>query len=135
MLGGETIAETSGAFRVLETSHPPVYYLPPPAVVPGALTPGRARGSWGSYCEWKGWASYFSVTGGGRAERDAAWAYPSPTKGFEAMAGYVALYAGRMHRCTVHGEPVQPQPGGFYGGWITNDVVGPFKGGPRSMGW
>lgn len=132
VLGGETIADTVEAFRVLETGHPPVYYLPPSAFAPGALTPGRARGS---FCEWKGWASYFSVRGGGQTEQDAAWAYPQPAPGFEAMAGYVALYAGRVDRCTVDGEPVTPQPGGFYGGWITSDVVGPFKGGPGSMGW
>ena len=132
VLGGETIADTLGALRVLETSHPPVYYLPRSAFVPGALTPARARGS---FCEGKGWAIYFSVSGGGRTEQDAAWAYPEPAPRFEAMAGYVALYAGRMDRCTVDGEPVTPQRGEFYGGWITSDVVGPFKGGPGSAGW
>lgn len=132
VLGGETIAETSDAFRVLETSHPPVYYLPPSAFVAGVLTPGRKHGS---YCEWKGWASYFSVTGGGRTEHNAAWAYAEPKDPYADMADHVAVYASPMDRCAVDGEVVEPQPGRFYGGWITGDIVGPFKGVPGSMLW
>jgi uncharacterized protein (DUF427 family) len=126
-----TIADTTGALRVLETGHPPVYYLPPEVIVPGTLTPTARR----SFCEFKGWASYMNVTVGDRTEPDAAWAYASPSPGYEAMAGYVAFYAARMDACYVDGERVQPQPGGFYGGWVTSKVTGPFKGGPGSTFW
>ncbi len=88
-----------------------------------------------TWCEFKGEASYFDVVAGSRRERDAAWMYERPVRGFEALAGMIALYPGRMDRCTVDGEVVRPQEGGFYGGWITADVVGPFKGGPGSAGW
>ena len=131
LLGGITIADTTGALRVLETSHPPVYYLPQEAIVPGTLAPTARR----SFCEFKGWASYLDVTVGGRTQADAAWAYPDPSPGYEAMAGYVAFYAARMDACFVDGEFVQPQPGGFYGGWVTSKVAGPFKGVPGSAFW
>jgi uncharacterized protein (DUF427 family) len=136
--GGIVIADTRRAWRVLETSHPPGWYLPPDDILPGALvsSPGG-----GSTCEWKGRAAYFDVVSpleqggsGARAER-AAWAYPRPTPGFAGLAGAVAFYPGRMDACFVDGERVRPQEGGFYGGWITDDVAGPFKGGPGSMGW
>ena len=130
-LGGREIARTTSAYRVLETSHPPVYYLPPEAFAEGVL---RAAGG-GSFCEWKGQAVYFDLVSGEHVASEAAWAYPSPTKAFAPIAGYVALYAGRVDRCTVGGVEVTPQPGGFYGGWITPDIVGPFKGGPGSWGW
>lgn len=132
VLGGVTIVETTGAYRVLETSHPPVYYLPPGDFAAGSLVASR-RG--GSFCEWKGHADYFTLVAGGRREVDAAWAYPDPTPAFRPITGYVALYAGRMDACLVDGQPVTPQPGGLYGGWITPDVVGPFKGVPGSWGW
>ena len=131
VLGGITIADTTGALRVLEISHPPVYYLPPDCIVPGTLTPTGRR----SFCEFKGWASYMSVTAGDRIEPDAAWAYADPSPGYEAMAGYVAFYAARMDACSVDSERVQPQPGGFYGGWVTSKVAGPFKGVPGSASW
>lgn len=131
VLGGVTIADTVAALRVLETSHPPVYYLPPADIVAGVLTPVRKR----TYCEFKGWASYFDVAGGGRREAAAASAYPHPSPGFEAMADHVAFYAGRMEACLVDGEHATPQPGGFYGGWVTSKVAGPFKGVPGSMFW
>ena len=131
VLGGVTVAETTGAFRVLETSHPPTYYLPPGDVVPGVLVP--TPGS--SYCEWKGAASYATVAAGGRRAPDAAWWYERPSPGFEAMAGHVAFYAAAMDACYVDGERAEPQPGGFYGGWVTSKVVGPFKGVPGSWGW
>ena len=130
-LGGQRIVDTDDVVRVLETSHPPVYYLPIPAFADGALVP--TAGS--SYCEFKGAASYFDVHGGGSHVAKAAWTYPSPSKGFEALVGRVAVYAAPMDRCTVGGEQVQPQPGGFYGGWITSAVVGPFKGVAGSWGW
>ena len=132
VLGGVVIASVEEAFRVLETSHPPVYYLPPSSFAPGCLLHPRDRAS---FCEWKGWASYFTLEGGGHREVDAAWAYPTPVRRYAALAGHVAVYPGRMDLCTVDGEAVQPQPGGFYGGWITSKVTGPFKGIPGSQGW
>jgi uncharacterized protein (DUF427 family) len=131
VLGGVTIADTTGAYRVLETSHPPNYYLPPDDIADGAVVRTR-RGSW---CEWKGEAHYFDVTAGDRTARDAAWGYDHPTPGFTPIAGYVAFYAGPMDACYVDDEQVVPQPGGFYGGWVTDSVTGPFKGVPGSDGW
>jgi uncharacterized protein (DUF427 family) len=128
---GMTIAETHRAFRVLETSHPPTYYLPPDDIAPGVLqTPTRS-----SICEWKGAAEALDVVAGGRRAVRAAWRYPSPTPAFRAMANYVAFYAGPMDACFVGDEQVTPQPGAFYGGWITSGIVGPFKGPPGTMGW
>jgi uncharacterized protein (DUF427 family) len=130
-LGGQTIASTTRGWRVLETSHPPTYYLPRDCFVDGVLRP--TSGS--SWCEWKGLASYFDlVTGSARAPA-AAWTYLTPTAGFEPIAGAVAVMAGAVDRCTVNGETVEPQPGGFYGGWVTTWVRGPFKGVPGSRGW
>lgn len=131
LLGGRIIAETVAGFRVLETSHPPTYYFPPADVAEGGLGPARR----GGICEWKGRAVLFDVTAGGAALPGAAWAYPDPTPGFRPLAGYVAFYAGPMEACFVGDLRVTPQPGGFYGGWITPGIVGPFKGGPGSMGW
>jgi uncharacterized protein (DUF427 family) len=131
LLGGETIAETRAAFRVLETFHPPSWYLPPDAFRPGVLRP--APGS--SLCEWKGRARYWTLAAGGRVEQAAAWSYPDPAPAFVPIRDYVAVYAGRMDACFVDGERVTPQPGGFYGGWITAELIGPFKGGPGTLGW
>ena len=131
VLGGRVIADTTDAYRVLETSHPPNYYLPPQDIVAGTLVRSRRR----SFCEWKGEAHYFDVRAGDRVEIDAAWGYDLPSAGFEPIARYVAFYAGRMDECCVGGERVVAQPGGFYGGWITSNVVGPFKGVPGSQGW
>lgn len=131
VLGGVLIADTTDAYRVLETSHPPGYYLPRAAFLPGVLA--AAPGS--SFCEWKGEAAYWTLSAGGKTAARAGWSYERPTPAFAAMAGFVAVYAGQMDECRVDGERVTPQPGGFYGGWITADVVGPFKGGPGSMGW
>ncbi|MEO0814276.1 MAG: DUF427 domain-containing protein [Myxococcota bacterium] len=128
---GRVIAQTGRAFRVLETSHPPTYYLPPDAFVEGVLVP--ARGS--SVCEWKGVASYFDVVVGAERASRAGWCYPTPTPNFEPMAGYVSIYAHLMEGCFVDGEKVQAQEGDFYGGWITSQVVGPFKGAPGTWGW
>ncbi|WP_404446331.1 DUF427 domain-containing protein [Microbacterium marinum] len=130
-LGGEVIVDTADVVRVLETSHPPVYYLPIADFVPGALR--DAAGS--SFCEFKGAARYLDVWGGGQVRERAAWNYPQPEPGYEALAGRVAVYAQGMDACTVAGETVVPQPGKFYGGWVTSWVVGPFKGVPGSMGW
>ncbi|OBH01984.1 DUF427 domain-containing protein [Mycobacterium sp. E3247] len=130
-LGGEVVARSPRAWRVLETSHPPTYYLPREAFVEGALR--ETSGS--SWCEWKGRATYYDLIGGGVVAPKSAWSYPDPTPGFESIAGAVAVMAGAVDRCTVNGEVVVPQPGGFYGGWITSWVTGPFKGGPGSAGW
>lgn len=130
-LGGEVIAATRQAWRVLETSHPPTYYLPRSAFRDGVLRP--APGS--SWCEWKGRARYFDLVTADRVARRAAWNYPDPTPGFEAISDALAVMAADVDRCTVNGETVVPQEGGFYGGWITSAVVGPFKGGPGSAGW
>lgn len=130
-LGGEVVVDTDDIVRVLETSHPPVYYLPIAAFAEGALL--GAAGS--SFCEFKGSARYFDVRGGGVTARRAAWHYPSPSAGFEVLTGRVAVYARPMDVCELGGEAVTPQPGEFYGGWITSGVAGPFKGIPGSFGW
>ncbi len=114
---------------MLETSHPPGWYLPVDDWLQGALR--EAEGT--SVCEWKGVASYLDVVGGSVVAPRAAWTYPSPT--FPALLGTVAVYPHAMDECTVDGEVVRPQEGGFYGGWVTSDVVGPFKGGAGSWGW
>jgi uncharacterized protein (DUF427 family) len=131
VLDGETIADTTEGWRVLETSHPPTYYLPPEAFRPGSLAPAVG----GSLCEWKGRAVYYDVVGPRRRAARAAWAYPDPTPPFAAIAGHVAVYAGPMDACFVGAERARPQPGGFYGGWVTDRVVGPFKGEPGTEGW
>ncbi|GGH23713.1 hypothetical protein GCM10007036_29640 [Alsobacter metallidurans] len=136
--GGGVLADTRRAWRALETSHPPTWYLPPEDVRMDWLVPLPGIGS---VCEWKGPASYFDIVvpaGEGRSgavARSAAWCYPRPTPGFAPIAGFIAVYPGRMDSCTIDGAPVRPQEGGFYGGWITDDVVGPFKGGPGTQGW
>ena len=131
IFAGSTIASTMAAFRVLETSHPPVYYLPHEAFVPGVLTPA----SGGSFCEWKGMAQYWTLTAGGRRAPSAAWSYADPSPNFTAIRDHLAVYAGAMDACFVGDEQVVPQPGGFYGGWITRDLKGPFKGILGSSGW
>ncbi len=131
VLGGVTVASTTAAYRVLETTHPPTYYLPPDAFAAGVLTPSART----SFCEWKGRAEYVNVTGGGRTVRDAGWFYPAPTPGFAALRDHVAVYAGPMDACFVDDEQVTPQPGGFYGGWVTANLVGPFKGARGTEFW
>lgn len=130
-LGGRVIAETMSALRVLETSHPPVYYLPTEAFADGVLTP--TRGS--TWCEFKGKAEYFDVSAGDVTVHRGAWHYPAPRRAFERLLGMVAVYPGLMDSCDVDGEIVRPQEGGFYGGWVTSRIVGPFKGTPGTMGW
>jgi uncharacterized protein (DUF427 family) len=131
VLGGVTVATTTAAYRVLETSHPPTYYLPVDAFVAGALRPAAGT----SFCEWKGTATYYDVVAGTTVAPRAAWTYPEPSPAFAALTQHVAVYPGLMDRCTVDGETVRPQPGGFYGGWVTSRVVGPFKGGPGTQDW
>jgi len=128
---GVAIADTRQAQRVLETSHPPVYYIPPADIRMEYLVPSPRQ----TFCEWKGQGAYYSVVVGDKRLEDVAWYYPNPTPAFAAIAHYVAFYPAPMDACYVDGERVQPQPGNFYGGWITSDIVGPFKGIPGSWGW
>ncbi len=132
-LGGTTIADSTAALRVLETSHPPTIYLPPQDVLSAAMSP--AAGSRASVCEWKGRAVYFDAQAGGRAVPAAAWAYPDPQPAFAALRDHLAFYPGRMDRCRLDEEVVASQEGDFYGGWITADITGPFKGPPGTWGW
>lgn len=131
-LGGDVIADTVRAHRVLETSHPPVYYVPRGDVTPGVLVPSEGRTT---FCEWKGIASYYDVVANGRRVERAAWTYNDPRPGFEEIRDAIAFYPGRMDACFVDDEQVVAQPGDFYGGWITSDIVGPFKGEPDTSGW
>lgn len=128
---GLVLADTTASLRVLETSHPPTYYLPASAFAAGVLRPAEGA----SWCEWKGQASYLDLVVGDEVLTGIAWTYPEPSAPFEALRDHVALYPGRVDRCTIDGEVVQPQPGNFYGGWITSRVTGPFKGGPGTSGW
>lgn len=128
---GRTVAESADALRILETSHPPTIYIPPDDVdltllVPSAQTSG---------CEWKGRARYYSLDVDGRTAPEAAWAYPDPRPLYLALKDHLAFYPGRVDACWLGGERVTPQPGGFYAGWITSRVVGPFKGEPGTWGW
>jgi uncharacterized protein (DUF427 family) len=129
-LAGTVVADTRRALRVLETSHPPSWYLPPGDCDMTLFS--AAPGS--SFCEWKGMASYWTVTVPGATAERMAWSYPEPSERFIAIRDHVAFYPSTFD-CTVDGEVVRPQPGTFYGGWVTDDVVGPFKGEPGTMWW
>jgi uncharacterized protein (DUF427 family) len=131
LFAGRVIAATTAGFRVLETSHPPVYYLPPSVFTGCVLTPA----SGGSVCEWKGSAKYWSIKVDDRVAERAGWSYSEPTEGFASIRDYLAVYAGKMDECFVGDEAATPQPGGFYGGWVTRNLKGPFKGAPGSMSW
>ena len=128
---GRTVLDTTSAVRVLETSHPPAWYVPLGNFRGVSLEPNARR----TVCEFKGRATYYDlVTSNGRLP-DVAWGYPDPAPGFEILVGLVSVYPGRVERCWVDDEVVQPQEGSFYGGWITSDVRGPFKGAPGTSGW
>ena len=129
--GGEVLAKTDKGFRVLETSHPPVYYFPEEDVRLDLLKPSDGS----TNCEWKGQAQYFDAEIGEKKSEQVAWRYTNPVPAFSEIKGYFAFYASRVESCYVDNEKVEPQPGNFYGGWITSKVVGPFKGGPGSWGW
>jgi uncharacterized protein (DUF427 family) len=131
IFNGLTIADSKRTKRVLETSHPPTYYLPPEDVRTEYFIPSPRR----TVCEWKGQAVYYDITVGERTVENAAWSYPEPTTAFESIRGYIAIYPHEMDSCLVDGERAEPQPGGFYGGWVTSDLVGPFKGGRGTLGW
>lgn len=128
---GRTIADSPRPLRALETSHPPVFYLPPDDIAMELLTRTRTR----THCEFKGAAEYWTVTVAERVSRDAAWSYPVPAPGFEALRNHLAFYPSRVDACWVDDERVAAQEGDFYGGWITSDIVGPFKGGAGTWGW
>ncbi len=129
--GGEVVADTRRAHRVLETSHPPVFYIPPEDVRVELLDSNGEQ----TWCEFKGDAHYYDIAVGDRRSRSVAWCYPEPSEGFEPIQYAIAFYPDRVDSCTVDGEAVQAQRGGFYGGWITSEIVGPFKGEPGSDGW
>lgn len=129
--GGREIARSDRALRVLETSHPPGIYIPFDDIAHGAVEPTPSS----TFCEFKGRASYYTITVDGKVAPDAAWTYLDPSPGYEELAGHVSFYPGRVGACFIGDEQVIPQAGDFYGGWITSKVVGPFKGGPGTVGW
>lgn len=131
LFAGVKVAETANGYRVLETSHPPVYYIPPADVRRDLLVPTRGN----SYCEFKGAARYWTLDIAGVRSENAAWSYPNPTGEFRAIKDYFAFYASRVEGCWVGDERVQAQSGDFYGGWITSGIVGPFKGAAGTRGW
>ncbi len=131
VFNGVILAETARAKRILETSHPPVYYLPQEDIVMAHLYPTNRA----SFCEFKGQARYWTVRVGDREAQDAAWSYPHPAAGFEAIRDHLAFYPGKMKACFVGDERVRAQAGDFYGGWITRAIVGPFKGAPGTQNW
>lgn len=131
VFNGETIADSARTIRVLETSHPPVFYIPKDDIRMNLL----ARTATETYCEWKGSATYWTLTVGDRTAPDAAWSYERPIAGFESIQGHLAFYATRVDACYVDDEAVQTQEGGFYGGWVTREIVGPFKGPAGTRGW
>jgi uncharacterized protein (DUF427 family) len=132
VFNGVVIADTTHAKRVLETSHPPVYYLPPEDVQLQYFQPTPRS----TFCEWKGVAAYFTIQVGERQATNAAWCYPQPSaERFRGIANYIAVYPSQMDACYVDDEAVQAQAGDFYGGWITSKIVGPFKGGHGTWGW
>jgi len=131
VFGGVTLAYTTRAKRVLETSHPPVYYIPPDDIRMEHLT--LAKGT--SFCEWKGVARYYDLETEERREHRAAWFYPEPVPAYAELKDCVAFYPSLMDACWVDGEKVRAQEGDFYGGWVTSEIVGPFKGGPGTWGW
>lgn len=128
---GVVVADSRRTVRTLETSHPPSYYIPPQDIAPGLLRPNPQR----TWCEWKGQAVYVDLVIGDTVLEAVGWAYPRPTPAFGMLTDHVAFYPGPFDACTVDGERVTPQAGGFYGGWITSHVAGPFKGGPGSRFW
>lgn len=131
VVAGVVLADSTRALRVLETSHPPTYYVPPADVRMECLV--QAPGS--SFCEWKGTASYHDGHVNGRVVPRVAWSYPRPTRAFEPLKDHLAFFLPALDAGFVDDEQALPQPGGFYGGWITSDLVGPFKGVPGSAGW
>lgn len=131
ILGDTVVAESDRALKVREKSSPPTYYVPEEDVRMDLLVPSDNA----SYCEWKGAAAYFDIMVGGRTARNAAWWYPNPKEHYHVLDGHIAFYAGRVDAAYLDDEKVTPQPGDFYGGWITREIVGPFKGAPGTLRW
>ena len=131
IVAGTTIADTTRALRVLETAGPPVYYIPPDDVRTDLLRPSPHT----SFCEWKGDAAYVSLELGGRTIHNIGWSYPRPSGGYESIRDHLAFYAGLVDEAWVGDERATPQPGRYYGGWVTSRIVGPFKGEPGTSGW
>jgi uncharacterized protein (DUF427 family) len=131
-LGGAILADSTGALRVLETSHPPTIYVPPADVALELLVASAARATW---CEFKGAAHYLDAVVGERRVAAVGWSYADPTAGYGALRDHIAFYPGRVDAAWMDDERVEAQPGDFYGGWITADLVGPFKGRPGTLGW
>jgi uncharacterized protein (DUF427 family) len=131
VFGGTIVAETTRALRVLETSQPPVYYIPPGDYRRACFRPAAHE----SFCEFKGVARYFDLVVGERVACEAAWSYASPAARYAVLRDYVGVYPGLVDACYLDGERVQAQEGSFYGGWITREIAGPFKGGPGTQGW
>lgn len=131
VFNGVVIAHTQRAKRILETSQPPAYYIPPEDIKMEYFVPTKKS----TFCEWKGQASYYTITVNGKTADNAAWYYPQPTAGYTNITNFVAIYPSKMDACYFNGEKVQAQEGDFYGGWITRNIVGPFKGGPGTYDW
>lgn len=134
VFNGETVADTKEGYRVLETSHPPVYYIPPNDIKKEFFVPTNRN----TFCEWKGDCSYYSLKVGEKTAQNAVWYYPNPTEKFKPIKNFVAFYPGMMDACYVDEEQATAQPGDFYGGWVTKNIVGGqkgFKGGPGTWGW
>lgn len=131
VIDGQVLADTTRGLRVLETAGAPVYYVPPEDVQLDRLATSRHT----SVCEWKGDAEYVTYNHAGRQVANVGWRYPRPLPGYEAIAGHIAFYASRVDEAWVGAEQATPQPGNFYGGWVTSRIVGPFKGGPGTFGW
>jgi uncharacterized protein (DUF427 family) len=131
VLGGAEIVNTTDAWRVLETFHPPTYYIAQSAFMEGSILPAAGQ----SLCEWKGQARYFSLSAGGKTAARCAWAYANPTPAFQPIANHLALYVAAMDACFVDGELAKPQPGGFYGGWVNSWITGPIKGAAGTNHW
>lgn len=127
----EVILETDQGLRVLETSHPPTYYFPKNSFKEGIFKPNPHS----SYCEYKGIAGYFDIVVKGKTAKKAAWYYPNPTAPYKDLKDHVCIYAHLMDACYLNDERVKAQEGDFYGGWITSNIVGPFKGGAGTWGW
>ena len=131
IVGGVTVADTTHALRVLETASPPTFYIPPADVRLDLLVAESGH----TVCEWKGEASYWSIRVGEHVWRSAAWSYPEPKVSFDAIRDHLAFYAGRVDEAWVEDERVDPQAGSFYGGWVTAEIIGPFKGQPGTLDW
>ena len=131
VFAGEVILDTNKAWRILETSHPPTSYLPVADFKAGVLEPVHKK----TFCEFKGMADYYDIVLGKHVAQQAAWGYAEPTGQYGELKGTVSVYAHLVDSCFVNDERVQAQPGDFYGGWITSNIVGPFKGGPGTWGW